>query len=206
MEGFYAVTIGRQYGSGGHEIARQMAQRLGIEYYDKELITQAARESGMSEQLFEHMDEQATSSLFYSLVMGTYSSPKGILGMSTRPLTDQLYQFQAKVMKEAVEKGNCLFVGRCADYILRDHPRLRRIFVYADMESRKKRLVEVYGHPEEGLERTLRQADKKRANYYDYYTERRWGEAKNYDLCVNIAILGMEGTTEFLVDWVKRTL
>jgi len=203
----YVITVGRQYGSGGREIGRRLAERLGIAYYDKELITQAAKASGMSEKLFENLDERATNSLLYSLVMGTYSGVANrITNLSDLSLNDKLYQFQNKVIREGAEKGSCLFVGRCADYVLREHPRLRSVFIHADMESRKQRVVEEYGQARQGVEQMLMQADKKRANYYDYYTDRRWGDARNYDLCVSSSRLGIDRTVELLELWVRMSL
>jgi cytidylate kinase len=206
MDDRFVITVGRQYGSGGRQISRKLAECLGVAYYDKELITQAARDSGMSEKLLDELDERATNSLHYSLVMGTYTIPNSLANIADLSLNDKLYQFQNKIIHDAAQRGSCVIVGRCADYVLREHPRLRSIFIHADLEIRKKRVVEEYGEPRQGVEQTLQRADKKRASYYDFYTGRRWGDATNYHLCVDSGILGVDNAVTLLEHWIHMSL
>lgn len=136
------ITITRQYGSGGHNIGKALSERLGIPFYDKELISLAAKESGISPEVFENVDEKATNSLLYSLSLGLYNYGNGFSSMGDLPVNDKLYILQHKIIKQLANKGPCVFVGRCADYVLKDHQNLAKIYIYADIDVRTKRAVE----------------------------------------------------------------
>ena len=187
------ITLGREYCTGGRYIAEDVANALGIKFYDKELITMAAKHSGLSEEAVAASEKRHTHSLLYSLyTMG-----------NTLPLADQVYILQSNVIKELAEQGPCIIMGRCGDYVLRERPNVLRTFLYAPIEYR----VEVAKASPEGRERsdpdkvimqTLSKNDKKRASYYNYYTENRWGEAKNYDLCLNTR-MGNEVCADLIV-------
>lgn len=185
MECKSVITISREFGSGGREIGIAVAKALGIKFYDKELISLAAKESGIDPALFEQIDEQAANSLLYSLSMGLFTL--GQTGFSPRDqisVNDQLYLLQHEIIKKLAEEP-CVIVGRCADYILRERTNCINVFIHADLEYRVERAVRLHGIPEVRGEAVVRKTDKTRANYYQFYTENKWGLADNYHLCVN---------------------
>ena len=200
-------TIGRQFGSGGRKVGRTLAEKLGIPFYDKELLTLAAKDSGLSEALFHNADEKPTSSLLYSLVMGNYPMSSGALGFNEMPLNDQLFLIQSKTIKKIADQGSCVLIGRCADYILRDHPRHVNIFITADMRDRIARLRETNaGISESDAEIYLEKADKKRSSYYNYYSNKTWGAAATYHLCINSSVFGLDRTTEYIKAFIDEKL
>ena len=194
------ITIGRQFGSGGREIGMRLAKELGIDFYDRKLITQAAKKSGFSEVLFEMMDKRATNSLLYSLSMFGGS---GVNGMS---LTDQLYLTQANLIREFADKGSCVIVGRCADHILREYPNRFDFFISAPVETRLARIKASPDREFEGNKNpqiALEKMDKQRATYYNYYTGKVWGKADHYDLCINAGRIGIDNTVEALLRFIN---
>ncbi|MBQ1991440.1 MAG: cytidylate kinase-like family protein [Clostridia bacterium] len=197
------ITISREFGSGGREIAIDVAKALGVKFYDKELISLAAKESGIDPALFERIDEQAANSLLYSLSMGLFTL--GQTGFSPRDqisVNDQLYLLQHEIIKKLAEEP-CVIVGRCADYILRDRPNCVNVFVHADLEYRIERAIRLYNLPEAKGEAIVRKTDKTRANYYQFYTENKWGLADNYHLSVNSAKLSKEKVVDIITNYVK---
>lgn len=194
------ITISRQFGSGGREIGMRVAKELGIDFYDRKLITAAAKKSGFSEELFEMMDKRATNSLLYSLSMFGGS---GVNGMS---LTDQLYLTQANLIREFADKGSCVIVGRCADHVLREYPNRFDVFISASMDDRIRR---VRSSPDRDFESnkspqaTLEKMDKQRATYYNYYTGKVWGRASHYDLCLNAGRIGIENSVKLILEMVN---
>lgn len=192
------ITIARQYGSGGRTIGKMLADSFEIPFYDKELIAIAAKESGLSAEIFAKADERATNSLLYSLVMGNYSFGNHLSPMTDMPINDKLFMLQSDIIKHAAEKGPCVIVGRCADYILREHSHCFNVFIYADPEDRAKRIVEEYGEPAARAEDILAKKDKQRANYYNFYSNKKWGNVSNYHLCVNSSAYGLEKTAELI--------
>ena len=191
------ITISRQYGSGGRLIGQKLAERLGIPFYDKELITLAAEESGFAEHLFEKNDRNITNSLLYSLSM--YGNTMGLYDM---PLNDKLFIAQSKTIQNVAEKGPCVIVGRCADYVLRNMPNVLNVFIHSDMESKIRRVVEDYGVESDNVVELINKTDKRRANYYNYYTGQKWGRLENFDLTVDSSKLGIDGTAEFIAQFV----
>ena len=181
----HIITVARQFGSGGKEIAKALADELGIDFYDKELISMAAKESGMSPEVFEKIDEQATNSLLYSLSMGLYNFGNGFSAMGDLPVNDKLYIIQHKMIKKLADKGPCVILGRCGDYVLKDYDNVVRIFINADMEYRKEHAIKYHNVDPRRAEQVVNKADKKRANYYSFYSGQKWGQAQNYDLCIN---------------------
>lgn len=197
------ITISREFGSGGREIAIDVAKALGVKFYDKELISLAAKESGIDPALFERIDEQAANSLLYSLSMGLFTL--GQTGFSPRDqisVNDQLYLLQHEIIKKLAEEP-CVIVGRCADYILRDRPNCVNVFVHADLEYRIERAIRLYNLPEAKGEAIVRKTDKTRANYYQFYTENKWGLADNHHLSVNSAKLSKEKVVDIITNYVK---
>ncbi len=199
-------TIGRQFGSGGRQVGKTLAEKLGIPFYDKELIAISARDSGLSEALFTNADEKATSSIFYSLVMGNYPMASGALGVTEMPLNDQLFLIQSKTIKRLASEGPCVIVGRCADYILRDMDHVLNIFIHADIENRKERAIRVYEVPENKAEDVCIKTDKQRANFYNYYSDRKWGMCPTYDLSLDSGKLGIEGCADQIIAYEKLWL
>lgn len=198
------ITLGRQLGSNGRLVGRKLAEKLGYKFYDKELIARVAKESGLSENLFDEMNEKPTSSLLYSLVMGVQSS-KGLYYHYNDILNgDNLFKIQADLIKKIAGEGPCIIVGRCADYILRENPRLIKLFLYAGTEARVKTLMERDGMSEKEAQSAVNKADKRRANYYNFYTNNTWGYVNNYNLCLDTASLELEDCVDFLYGYVKE--
>ena len=189
------ITMAREYASGGSEIAQAVADKLGIPLYNKELITLAAKKSGLTEEAIAASENQRSGSLIYSLYM---------MG-NTMPLADQVYILQSNVIKELASQGPCVILGRCGDYVLRERPNVLRTFVYAPVADRVGRAnvrPDAKEMPDRMWESQLAKHDRARASYYNYYTENRWGEAKNYDLCLNAA-LGLDTCADLIVDAAK---
>ena len=197
------VTIGRQLGSNGKIIGKALAEKLGFAFYDKELIAKAAKESGLSENLFDGMDEKSTNSLLYALVMGVQSG-KGLYYQYNDVLNgDNIFKLQSDVIKGIADKGSCIIVGRCADYILRDNPGRISLFLYADGDCRAKNLMERDGMSEKEAYNAINKADKRRSNYYNFYTNNTWGDVNNYHLCLDTASLSVDGCLEMLSEYIK---
>ena len=194
-------TIGRQFGSGGRMVGKKLAEKLGIPYYDKELLVMAAKDSGYSEELFRNADEKPASSLLYSLVMGNYPMSSGTLGFNEMPLNDQLFLIQSNTIRKVAGKESCIIIGRCGDYILRDNPSLISVFIHAPLEARVKRAVEVYGVPADRAEDVCLKNDKSRANFYNYYSDRKWGMCRTYSLSLDSEMLGIDGCVEAIVNF-----
>ena len=192
------ITLGRQFGSGGREIGKRVAKELGIAFYDKELLTRAAKESGISEELFQSNDEKPTNSLLYSLSM--YGNTMGLYDM---PLNDKLFIAQSKTIQSVAEKGPCVIVGRCADYVLRNKPNVLNVFIHSDMESKVRRVVEDYGVESDNVVELINKTDKRRANYYNYYTGMKWGRAENYHLALRTDCIGIDGAVETLIRFIE---
>jgi len=191
------ITISRQYGSGGRFIAKKLAEKLGIPYYDNELITLAAKESGYSEAIFEKAEQISTHSFLYSLSM--FGSAEGLYGL---PLADKVYLAQSEVIKKCADQGPCVIVGRCSDYVLKDYPNVLNFFIYSDLEHKVNRAVSYYNIKAEKAAQELKNKDKKRASYYNYYTSQRWGEAENYHLSLNSDAVGIDAAVDILASFV----
>ncbi len=183
------ITIGRQFGSGGHEVGRRLAAELGIKLYDKELLKMMAQESNICEQVLEDYDEKNTGSLLYSIMMDVYPS-MNYVGNS---LQRQIYQAQYDTIRKLGDKGGCVIVGRGADYILRENPHLTSVFIHASDEFRIGRIVE-YEHVSHDKARDIIvKADKKRASYYNFQTEKKWGNVSSYNLSLDTSDIGIDG-------------
>ena len=191
------ITIGRQYGSGGKEIGRKLAEHYGIPFYDKELLKIAAKESGICEELFEDFDEKPTTSFLYSLVMDPYALGYNASSFDM-PLNQKVFLASFDAIKKVAEEGPCVIVGRCADYALRDFRNALHIFVHAPMSFKKLRIHDEYEIPLDHVKDVAVKTDKQRASYYNYYTSKKWGDLKSYDLCLDSSILGIDGTVELI--------
>ena len=179
-------TIGREFGSGGREVGEKLAAKLGIKLYDKELLQQAAKDSGFCEEIFENHDEKPTNSFLYSLVMDTYS----VSGYSAAPFLDmplnhKVFLAQFETIKKIAEKESCVIVGRCADYALSDNPDCINIFIHADLDVRIKNVSRNLNITENKARDIINKTDKQRASYYNYYTSKKWGDSKSYNLSLD---------------------
>ena len=194
------ITIGRQFGSGGREIGKKVAQTLGIPYYDKELLAVAAKESGLSHEFLKNYDEKPTNSFLYSLVMGQQNLLSGVQGTTVEQLAAKA---QRDAVRSVAEKGSCVIVGRCADYILREKEGLVRVFICAEHDARIQRVCHRDGVSEKEAEEKLRKMDKTRASYYSFHTDRKWGAAESYDLCVNSSLRGTDAAAQLILQFCK---
>lgn len=201
-KGHTIITIGRQFGSAGREIGNIIAKDYGIKLYDKEMLKRAAKESGICEELFESHDEKPTNSFLYSLVMDTYSLGYSASSYTDMPINYKVFLAQFDAIKKIADEESCVLVGRCADYALADYDNVINVFIYADLEKRIRRIARIYNLTDAKAKDLILKTDKKRASYYNYYTNKTWGEAKSYDLCLNSGTLGIEGTVKAIEEYV----
>ncbi len=199
------VTIGRQFGSGGREIGKKLANALGIAYYDKELMAIAAKENGLSEEVFERADEQASSGLSYAFSVG-YSYMGMFTPFNDILSNDGLFKMQSDAIRKLAEEQSCVLVGRCADYILRDNPNCLSFFIHNTADNRIKRITESQGLTVEQAKELMVKTDKSRAAYYNYYTNKEWGVASSYNFSIDVSILGVDETVEFIKDFITRKM
>ena len=198
------ITIGRQLGSGGKLLGKLVAEKLGYKFYDKDVIAQIAKKSGLSSNIFEGIDDKPTNSFLYALVMGVQSG-KGLSYQYNDVLNgENVFKVQADLIKSLAEKDNCVFVGRCADYILRNQENLTKIFCYANPEYRIKTLIERDAMSEKEASTAIVKADKRRANYYNFYTNQTWGEVENYDLAINAGTLSREDAADLIIKYLEK--
>ena len=190
------ITIGRQYGSGGKEVGLRLAEELGIKCYDKELLDRAAKDSGLCQELFENNDEKPTNSFLYSLVMDTYSLGYSSGNYTDMPINHKVFLAQFDAIKKIADEGPCILVGRCADYALEEYDNVLSVFIHADLDSRIRRIARIYDLTDAKAKDMIVKTDKKRASYYNYYSNKKWGAAESYDICLDSSVLGREGTAE----------
>ena len=198
------ITIGRQFGSGGRDVGEKVAEYFNIPFYDKELVELAAQKSNISKEALKEVDEHATNSFLYSLASGNYSM-RGINApiYYEMPINDKLFIAQADVIKEVAKRGSCVIVGRCADYALEGYPNLLSVFIHADLDARIKRIAKKYDLTDAKAKDLIIKTNKKRASYYNYYTDKRWGDADSYDVCLDSSVLGLEGTAEAIIKLIE---
>lgn len=192
------VTIGREFGSGGREIGKKLAEQLNIPFYDKELINLAAKESGMSPEVFEAADEQATNSLLYSMSVGAFSLGNHITNIADMPVNDKLFLLQCNIIKKIAQKSSCVIVGRCAYYVLQGRANCLNVFIRGDMPQKIERIGTLYNMPPKKAEEVILKTDKRRKNYYNYYTGLKWGRMENYDLILNSSQFGIDNCVKIL--------
>jgi cytidylate kinase len=196
------ITISREFGSGGRTIGHQVAEALGIPFYDKELVDQVALESGFAPKFVEEHGEHSPGSSIFSYAFASHGTPGVMNGLST---ADFLWNIQCGVILQLVEKGPCVIVGRNADYILKDRPDVLHAFIYADMEFRADRIVRLYGESEKSPQARLQEKDKRRRVNYQHYTGRAWGQAQNYDICLDSGKLGVEACADIIIGIVEKS-
>ena len=192
------ITISRQYGSGGREIGRRLAERLGIPYYDKELIILAAERSGYARSLFEEADQKASNSMIFSLMRAG-----SMVNSYDLPLNDKIYLIQSGVIQQVARQGSCVIVGRCADYVLQDRFPCVNVFIHAALQKRMDRAVKVYGLSPDDVQSVLLKTDKRRETYYNYYTGRKFGDDRNYTLSLDSLGVGIENAVRVMADYVE---
>lgn len=203
----FVINIGRQLGSGGHLIGQGIARELGISFYDKELIQLASQESGLAKEFLEQLDEKKGQGFF----RGMFGLRNSIMideyyFNDNYPSSEMLFKIQSDVIRSLAEKQSCVFVGRCADYVLKDHPRAVNIFITADLPDRITRVCRNQKMTEEKAMDYIKKMDKKRADYYNYYTDKQWGAAVSYHLCINSSALGIEETISYIIEFVEKKL
>lgn len=203
MNNNLVICIGRQFGSGGREIGQKLAQRLGIAYFDKQILTKASSDHGIVRELFEKADEQPTDSFLYSLSLNGGQNAVGMLGFSDYLTNDNLFTMMSKTVTDIAAEGPCVIIGRCADYILQDLPNCYSVFIGADQETRVKRIMQLKNIDEKAALALCRKTDKKRANYYNFYTEKSWGACASYDISLNSSRLGIDGTLDVLEKYFR---
>ncbi len=199
------ITISRQYGSGGRLIGQRLAEILSIPFYDNHLISLAAQKAGYNEDILKSADERPASSFLYSSLMGNYALGAQYPGGVSMPLNDHLFLLQSGLIKDAAREGSCVIIGRCANYVLKDLPHLFSVFVHAPITDRIERAINEYKLPQEKIRETIEKIDKRRAAYYNYYTDSRWGKQESYHLSINSSLLGVEKTAEVLAHIVSLT-
>ena len=194
------ITISREFGSGGRTVGHLVADKLGIPFYDKELVEQVALESGFAPKFIEEHGEHSPGKSIFSYAFAAQGVPGVMNGLSA---ADFLWNIQCNVILQLAEKGPCVIVGRNADYVLKDRPDCLHAFIHASMESRAERIVRLYGESEKSPQARLNEKDKRRKVNYQHYTGRTWGQAQNYDICLDSSVLGIETCTKILVDLMQ---
>ena len=196
------ITISREFGSGGRTVGHTVAEQLGIPFYDKELVEHIALESGFAPKFIEEHGEHAPGKSLFSYAFAHQGIPGAMNGLST---ADFLWNIQCSVILQLAEKGPCVIVGRNADYILKDREDCLHTYIYADMDFRADRIVRLYGESEKSPQARLQEKDKRRRVNYQHYTGRNWGQAQNYDICLNTSALGIEHCAQIIIDLVKNS-
>ena len=198
------ITIGRQFGSGGHEIGQRVADYFGIKCYDKELLSRAAKESGFCEEMIQNHDERPTNSFLYNLVMDTYSFGYNSSSFVDMPISQKVFLAQFDTIKKIADEGPCVIVGRCADYALAEYKNCINIFIHANEENKIKRVMEKFDLSEQKAKEMMIKKDKQRQSYYNYYSSKKWGRSDNYDISINSSKLGIEGTVNLLISYIEN--
>ncbi len=198
-------TIGRYFGSGGHNVGKELADLLGINYYDKELITLAAKRSGLSQEILESADEKSTNSLLYSLALGAYTYGGRSSTLFDVSINDKLFIVQSDVIKKLATDESCVIVGRCADYVLEEFPNVVNAFIHAPLDWRIENVLKK--NPtltEKQAKDSIHKIDRRRASYYNYYSCNKWAEAQNYDICIDTSRIGFKGAAKVIAEFAEN--
>ena len=196
------INVGRQVGAGGQEIGRMLAKDFEAQYYDRELLNLAAKESGFSEKFFKQNDEKKGFFFFLFNVQAPHIIGGSLYGSNFSQ--EGLFQFQSDAIRKAASEGSCVFLGRCADYILRDFENVVNVFITASMDFRVDVVSKVKQLDAEHARKLIEHVESRRAQYYNYYTGKRWGAAESYDLCIDASILGLEETEKLIADYIRK--
>ena len=200
----FVITIGRQLASGGKELAERLAGELGVKVYDKALLQAAACESGIDASLFEQADENESNNSLFGGFFSIHGSISEYLSNGSCIDNDRLFEIQSDAIRNIAQNESCIIVGRCAEYVLRDHPAVFSVFITADHADRVERVMRSEGLEHDAAVEFIEKNDRKRRSYHDYYASTRWGEASSYDVCINLSRLGLEGTVAFLKQFVME--
>ncbi len=198
------ITIGRQFGSGGREIGEKLAKHFGIKCYDKELLSMAAKESGLCEEMIKIHDERPTNSFLYNLVMDTYSFGYNASSFSDMPISHKVFLAQFDTIKKIADEGPCVIVGRCADYALSEYDNCIRIFIHAKEDAKIKRIMDKYDLSAQKAKEMIIKKDKQRQSYYNYYSTNKWGRSDTYDLSIDSSVLGIDKTVDMLIHFIEN--
>lgn len=198
------ITIGREFGSGGHSVGKILSEKLQIPCYDKELLHLAAEESGISMDVLENMDETAMNSLLYALSVGAYFPQAGYAPRLDLPIGDRIFCIQSEIIRREARRNAGIFIGRCADYILADTEDILKIFLFSPLEARIARMAKINDISLDEAKHLVTKTDKKRAGYYSFYTDMKWGRRENYHLCIDTSVSGMEGAAEIIKELALR--
>lgn len=200
------ITIGRESGSAGRHIGQMLANEMGVKCYDKELLTLAAKHSGLCEELFKTHDEKPTNSFLYSLIMDSYSVGYSGGGYLDMPLNQKVFLAQFDAIKKLAEEESCVIVGRCADYALADYPGMVSVFICGNEEDKIRHLMERHKIERAKAKEIMVKTDKRRSSYYNYYSSKRWGDCKSYDLCINSSAVGYEGAVKIIKTFAETKM
>ena len=192
------ITISRDFGSNGREIGKRVAEKLSIKWYDKDLMKRAAEKSGLCTEIFEKHNKKPTSSFLYNLVMDTYSFGYSSSNYIDMPIGHKVFLAQFDAIKAIADEGPCVIIGRCADYALQDRDNCINLFIHSDFDVRVKHIMERYNLSEDKAKDMINKKDKQRANYYNFYSNKKWGKAESYDLSIDSSILGIDGTVDLI--------
>ena len=193
--GKFIVTIAREYGSGGRTVAQLVAKKLGVSFYDNKMLERTAEESGLAKEVIAEAEQKKTNSFLYSLYMNSMELP----------ISDKIFIVQSKIIRQISEQESAVIVGRCADYVLSEYSPCIRVFLHAPLEERVKRAVEEYGVSSRNPQFTVIRKDKDRSSYYNYFTDKKWGKAQNYDIALSTSI-GLEECADIIVKYVKTVI
>lgn len=197
------ITISRQFACGGREIGKLVADKLGIDFYDKELLAIVAKKSGYAVEFLEEAGEFVNASLLFNVATGSMMGHRQFIQNGDMPIADKVYVAQHNIIKELAEKGPCVIIGRGADYILKDRDDCFNVFIHADMDFRKEHAMKMHNMAEKNIEKEILKRDKKRANHYNHYSDGVWGDAKNYHISLNSSSIGLEKCADIICDLVK---
>ncbi len=198
------VTVSREAYCGGDEFAKMLADKAGFKFYDREIISLASQKSGIHEEHFESVEKKPTNSILYSVVMGMYSSRGAYVKLDDVLTDDKIYKVQADIIRDMAAQGNCVFVGRCSDYILRNNEKCFNIFLRGDLDDRVKRAMNEQNASEAEAKKIVSRADKKRRSYYNYYTNREWGNINNYDIALNLSKISEKDAVEVILNYLEK--
>lgn len=196
----YVISISRQFGCGGHEIATKLSEKLGVPYYDKEIMKRAAKDSGFDESLFLFYDEKPTRSFLYNVSTDGFANITG----TGQTLEDQVFQWQFDTIRKVADEGSCIIVGRCADYILQDNKNLLTVFLHANDDFRRDRVVGQYGISEKNALKEIKSMDRKRARFHNFYCDNKWGDAVSYDLAIDVSRVGIDTAVDLIADYINK--
>lgn len=200
------VTIGRESGSGGRKIGILIGEKLGIPCYDQQLLDVASNLSGLSQEVVSSHDEKTKKSFLYSLVSNAYNSHISPTGTVSIPMEQRVFLAEHNAIKDIADRESAVIVGRCSDYALQDYKDMISIFIMADPEDKVKHVMETYGYDEKKAKSFIAETDKSRKSYYEFYTNRKWGQGEQYDLIINRSPIGIEGAANLVVEYIKEKL